>query len=88
MLTGGNNGGLLMLAGLRRLVGDSVFKKIEQTFYDRYRGRSATTRDYIDVANRVSGRDLTSYIEGWLYGAKVPPMPGHPDWTRTTAPGS
>ncbi|MFG1862679.1 M1 family metallopeptidase [Microbispora bryophytorum] len=88
VLTGGNNGGLLMLAGLRHQVGDSVFKKIEQTFYDRYLGRSATTRDYIDVANRVSGRDLTSYIEGWLYGAKVPPMPGHPDWKPAKAPAS
>ncbi|GIH48548.1 Peptidase family M1 [Microbispora rosea] len=88
VLTGGNNGGLLMLAGLRQQVGDSVFKKIEQTFYDRYLGRSATTKDYIDVANRVSGRDLTSYIEGWLYGAQVPPMPGHPDWKRAAAPAS
>ncbi|MEU7879190.1 M1 family metallopeptidase [Microbispora bryophytorum] len=88
VLTGGNNGGLLMLAGLRHQVGDSVFKKIEQTFYDRYLGRSATTKDYIDVANRVSGRDLTAYIEGWLYGAKVPPMPGHPDWKPAKAPAS
>ena len=88
VLTGGNNGGVLMLAGLRHQVGDSVFKKIEQTFYDRYLGRSATTQDYIDVANKVSGRDLTSYIEGWLYGAKVPPMPGHPDWKPAPPPAS
>ncbi|MFC4529402.1 M1 family metallopeptidase [Sphaerisporangium dianthi] len=80
VLTGGNNGGALMLAGLRHQVGDAVFKRIERTFFDRYSGASATTRNYIDVANKVSGRDLTSYIEGWLYGAKVPPMPGHPDW--------
>ncbi len=79
VLTGGNNGGLLMLASLRHQVGDSVFTRIEQTFYDRYRGRSATTKDYIDVANRVSGRDLTSSIEGWLYGAQVPRCPA----TRT-----
>ncbi|MET8138720.1 M1 family metallopeptidase [Sphaerisporangium sp. NPDC005288] len=85
VLTGGNNGGLLMLAGLRQQVGDAVFTRIERAFFDRYRGTSATTRDYIDMANKISGRDLTAYIEGWLYSDKVPPMPGHPDWTAPQA---
>lgn len=72
--------GALMLYGLHDLVGDRTFQRIEATFLTTYRGRSASTQDYIDVANRVSGRDLTSYIRGWLYGATTPPMPGHPDW--------
>ncbi|MCO5997709.1 hypothetical protein [Actinoallomurus rhizosphaericola] len=38
-------------------------------------------QDYIAVANRVSGRNLTGLFDAWLYGAKTPPMPGHPDWT-------
>ncbi|SCF87932.1 hypothetical protein GA0115260_103592 [Streptomyces sp. MnatMP-M27] len=53
---------------------------IERTFFDTYEGRSADTQDYIDVANRVSGRDLTSYIKSWIYGRTTPPTPGHQDW--------
>lgn len=72
--------GALMLYGLHHKVGDATFRKIESTFFRTYQGRSASTRDYIDVANRVSGRNLTPYIKSWLYGKTTPAMPGHPDW--------
>lgn len=72
--------GELMLTGLRTLVGDNAFRRIEQTFLDRYQDRSATTRDYVAIASRVAGRDLTPYFDAWLYGDRTPPMPGHPDW--------
>lgn len=75
-----DDGGALTLYALRNLVGQATFRRIEQTFYDTFRGRSASTQDYIDVANRVSGRHLDSFFQGWLYGATPPPMPGHPDW--------
>ncbi|MEV6130833.1 M1 family metallopeptidase [Streptomyces violaceusniger] len=87
-LVGGNNAGVLMLAGLRHQVGDAVFKKIERTFFDRYRGGNADTRDYIAVANEISGRDFTAYINGWLYEEKTPPMAGHPDWVAPEPPKS
>ncbi|MGW7680348.1 M1 family metallopeptidase [Kribbella sp. NPDC054772] len=77
--------GQLMLTGLNTLVGDATFHRIEQTFFDRYRDRNASTQDYIDVANQVSGRDLTQYFRAWIYGATTPPMPGHPDWHSTPA---
>lgn len=72
--------GALMLYGLHHKVGDAAFKKIESTFFRTYQGRSASTQDYVDVANRVSGRDLAPYIKSWIYGKTTPPMPGHPDW--------
>jgi aminopeptidase N len=75
-----NAPGTLMLAGLHTIVGESTFQRIEQTFFDRFRDRSASTQDYIDVANHVSGRDLTKYFHDWIYGPTTPPMPGHPDW--------
>ncbi|GGK79481.1 zinc metalloprotease [Sphaerisporangium melleum] len=80
VLVGTNTAGLLMLFGLRELVGPDTFRRIEKTFFAEYRGRSASTPDYIKVANRVSGKDLTRYINGWIYDATTPPMPGHPDW--------
>ncbi|MGJ6966762.1 M1 family metallopeptidase [Streptosporangium sp. G11] len=80
VLVGTNTGGLLMLFGLREMVGKDTFRRIEKTFFAEFRGRSAGTRDYIEVANRVSGKDLTGYINGWIHNAETPPMPGHPDW--------
>ncbi|GAA2796126.1 M1 family metallopeptidase [Crossiella cryophila] len=73
--------GQLTLEGLHTLVGPDTFHRIEQTFLDRYRHKSASTQDYITVANEISGRDLTDYFHNWLYGTTTPPMPGHPDWT-------
>lgn len=75
--------GQLMLTGLDTIVGEQTFRRIEQTFFDRYRDRNASTQDYIDTANEVSGRDLTQYFRAWIYGATTPPMPGHPDWHST-----
>jgi aminopeptidase N len=80
--------GQLMLVGLNTLVGDATFRRIERTFYDRYRDGVASTADYIAVANQVSGRDLTSYFDGWLYSPTTPPMPGHPDWHSTAKKAS
>jgi aminopeptidase N len=77
--------GQLMLTGLRTLVGDNTFRRIEQSFLDRFRDRAASTQDYIDVANQVSRRDLTTYFHDWLYGPVTPPMPGHPDWHSAPA---
>ncbi|MGI5469706.1 hypothetical protein [Streptomyces sp. CA-132043] len=65
--------GALMLYGLRNKVGEPTFRKIETTFFRTYQGRSAGTQDYIDVANRVSGQDLTPYFKAWLYGTPHPP---------------
>jgi hypothetical protein len=43
--------------------------------------RGALGVDFIAVASRVSGRDLTGFLRAWVYGTTTPPMPGHPDWT-------
>ncbi|WP_438306757.1 M1 family metallopeptidase (plasmid) [Streptomyces sp. HUAS TT11] len=75
VLGGTNAAGVVMLHGLRLQVGDATFSKIEKTFFDRFRHKNASTQDYIDVANEVSGRDLTKYVKSWIYGNKTPPMP-------------
>lgn len=30
--------------------------------------------------NRSTHRNLTAFLREWVYGTKVPPMPGHPEW--------
>jgi aminopeptidase N len=82
LISGTDNGGALTLFALRNIVGDATFHRIEQTFYDEFRGRPASTQDYIDVANRVSGQNLDGFFHDWLYTTTTPPMPGHTDWPR------
>lgn len=71
-----NEPGSLVLFALKAKVGDETFRRIEESFLDRFRDRSASTQDYIDTVNRVTGSDLTPFMREWLFGAKTPPMPG------------
>ncbi|MGW2049695.1 M1 family metallopeptidase [Streptomyces sp. NPDC001858] len=73
-------GGVLVLYALRQLVGEATFNDIERTFLARFRNSVASTDDYIAVASKVSGQDLSGFLRDWLYGTTTPRMPGHPDW--------
>ena len=84
VLGGTNAGGLLMLNDVNHVVGAKKFREIEHTFFERYRNKSASTQDYIDVANEVSGKDLTALIKSWIYGKTTPVPLGHPDWAKPT----
>jgi aminopeptidase N len=75
------HGGALVLYALREKIGERAFQRLQLRWLDRYRGRSASTADFIALASRVAGRDLTAFLRAWLYDVKTPPMPGHPDWT-------
>ena len=74
-------GGALVLYALREEIGREAFERLERTWVQRYRGESAGTDDYIELASKVARRDLTGFLEAWLYGKVTPPMPNHPDWT-------
>jgi aminopeptidase N len=74
-------GGALVLYALRQQVGDEAFQRIERAWVSRYRDGVASTQDFIRLASRVSGQDLTQFLNAWIYGTTTPPMPGHPDWT-------
>ncbi|MER6560751.1 M1 family metallopeptidase [Streptomyces sp. NPDC001027] len=81
-------GGVLVLYALRQLIGEDAFHAVERAFLARYRDSSASTEDYIAVASRVGGQDVSGFLRDWLYGTTTPRMPGHPDWTVTPAPPS
>ncbi|MEU4998797.1 M1 family metallopeptidase [Streptomyces sp. NPDC021622] len=74
------DGSALVLYALREQVGDATFQKIERAWISTYRGKTASTQQYIDLASKVAGEDLEGFLRPWLYGSKTPPMPGHPDW--------
>lgn len=82
-------GAALVLYALRQAVGDATFQRIERTWVARHRDSSVTTRQFIDLVADLSGNPavdvpgkpkLDRFLTDMLYSAKIPPMPGHPDW--------
>ena len=57
---------------LHRQMGDSVFQKIIQTYYQQYKGSNADTRDFEHAAEQVSGKNLKSFFDQWLYQPGIP----------------
>lgn len=70
--------GALALEALRREVGDAAFRVIERTWLERYADASASTDEFIALASEIAGRDLAPFLEAWLRGDEVPPLPGDP----------
>jgi aminopeptidase N len=74
------DGSALILYALRQEIGAEAFQHLEHEWVSRHRDSTVTTADFTRLASEVAGRDLTAFLEPWLYGKKTPPMPGHPDW--------
>lgn len=79
------DGGALVLYALREEIGDRAFRRVEHDWVLEHRDGSATTADFVRLASRVAGRDLSGFLDGWLHSPTTPPMPGHPDWHTTPA---
>jgi aminopeptidase N len=74
------NGGVyvwggLTLHALRLEVGDEAFFQILKTYFEHYKEGNATTDDFIAIAEKVSGKDLTKFFDNWLHSEKIPPIP-------------
>lgn len=67
-------GGKLLLYSLRREVDNEAFFVIPQAFLSRYRYTNASTFDFIDTANEISGRDLNEFFDSWLNQTDLPPV--------------
>jgi aminopeptidase N len=66
--------GSWVLHMLRNEVGDTVFHRIVQTYYNQYKGSNAETKDFEAVAEKVSGKDLKWFFDQWLYRSGVPKL--------------
>lgn len=66
--------GAWVLHMLRNEVGDTTFHKIIQTYYQRYKGGNADTRDFEAVAETVSGKNLKWFFDQWLYRPGIPQL--------------
>jgi aminopeptidase N len=60
------NKGAWVLNMLRWEVGDSAFFKILRSYYENYKYSNASTQDFIDIAIKVSGKNLEMFFNQWL----------------------
>jgi aminopeptidase N len=56
-------------------VGDDHFFQILRTYTARYQYGNASTQDFIDVAEEVSGQSLDDFFQAWLYAEELPELP-------------
>jgi aminopeptidase N len=75
--------GAWVLHMLRRELGEDDFWKGMRLYYERFRNKSALTADFQKVMGEVSGKNLYSFFNQWLYVAGQPdlkfsskPLPG------------
>lgn len=71
--------GSWILHMLRGVVGTETFWEGIQVYYKKYKDLNATTDDFKNVMEEVSGRDLTVFFEQWLYKPGILKLKG--DWS-------
>lgn len=65
--------GAWILHTLRNIIGDDkVFLKILQTFYAENEYKLVDTKDFINVVNRIAGKDYTWFFDQYLNNNQVP----------------
>ncbi|MFC4455868.1 M1 family metallopeptidase [Deinococcus sonorensis] len=71
--------GALTLQALRLAVGDDPFRRVLQTWVQRYGGQSAGTADFLRLVQQVAGEPGAAAIRPWVEQAALPPLPVAPD---------
>jgi Peptidase family M1 domain len=79
------NKGAMVLHMLRRLVGDDKFFEGLRQFYTTWKFRKAGTDDFRRAMEKVSGQELASFFDGWIYGSAVPEIGFNSTLTSTEA---
>jgi len=65
----------MTLHALRRTVGDDAFFRILSEWASRKRNSTATTAEFIALAEEIAGRQLDQLFQDWLYTPRRPPRP-------------
>lgn len=62
---------VVVLTTLKNILGQDVFWRVMQTYYARYQFKHPRTRDFIAVAEEVSGQRLDWFFDQAVYGEGV-----------------
>ena len=65
--------GAYALHTLHMNVGDDAFYKILRTYYERHKNSTASTDDFLAVAEEVSGKAARDLVHTWLFDPALPP---------------
>jgi aminopeptidase N len=66
------DGGAVVLHALRRTIGDDQFFTLLRTWVQSNLGQVRTTPDFVGLAEKVAGRDLTTFFATWLDATNPP----------------
>ena len=77
--------GSWVLHMLRHVLGDAVFFNALQQYGTTWAYQSATTENFRDVCEAVSGRQLDKFFLQWVYGERYPVY--HVEWSSVPAAG-
>src|SRR3954454_9137140 len=64
--------GAMTLEALREKVGDTLFFRLLRTWFAEHRYGNVTTAQFIDTAERVTGRDLKAFFDAWIFSPDKP----------------
>jgi hypothetical protein len=79
------NKGSWVLHMLRHIVGDATLFDIFRQYHTTWAYQSATTEDFRDVCESVSGKDLHDFFQQWIYGEYYPVY--RANWSAAPAGG-
>ena len=65
--------GAMVLHALRTKTGDEKFFSLLRRWAEEHRYGNATTAQFVDLAEKVSGQELSSFFQAWLYEPTRPP---------------
>lgn len=62
--------GAWVLHMLRNKIGDKLFFSLLKEYYEKYKYKNASTQQFQKLAEEVSGKDLTTFFNQWVYEGK------------------
>lgn len=66
--------GGLVLVELEKRIGSDAFATLLQRWAEEYKYTNATTAQFVALAQDVSGTDLTTFFQNWLFGRHKPTL--------------
>jgi aminopeptidase N len=62
------NKGAWVMHMLRWEIGDSLFFNILRNYFEEYKYKNASTNDFQEICEKVSGKDLDKFFDQWING--------------------
>ena len=80
--------GAMTYEALRAAIGDPAFFQLIKQWQTDFSGQTKHWDDLIDLAEQISGRDLTAFFQDWIYDANKPAWPGKLSLVLGASPGA